>query len=173
VLFSANDELESLYNSTKDRLLEIGIKSFAQGIHGQPSSVLSSFMATPNSVLFGSKSFFEGVDIQGQKLQLVIINKIPFPMEGDPIIGARKIKAGDKAFVQVNYHDAVIDLKQATGRLIRSKNDRGVVAILDSRIWNKSYGGKILNDLPFVNKTADLNLTLNYLRSLSKWQPPQ
>lgn len=129
-------------------------------------AALAKFQSTSNSVLFGLKSFFEGVDIPGQKLRLVVITKIPFPQFGDPLAEAKKKTLGKRWWNFYYVPRMMVDLQQAAGRLLRSVNDKGVVAILDSRIWTGAkkewnpedvpkrhpwmgYGKQIVDLLPF------------------------
>jgi len=113
---------------------------------------LQKFKATPDSILVGSKSFWEGVDIPGGALRLVIMAKLPFPQFGDPIVKARERIAGENSFRDVQMVDMLIDLRQGIGRLIRTREDRGCAVILDSRVWEKSYGGLVRQALPWSNK---------------------
>lgn len=167
-LFTSTDDMNAVAATLTPRLEGVGIRCFVQGRDGQASGILSQFLATDKSVLFGLKSFWEGVDVQGEKLRLVLIAKLPFPQEKDPVVAARKRKHGDQAFHRVNMTDMIIDLKQGAGRLIRSKEDRGVVALLDSRIWTKQYGQQVIRALPFTQRTSDTNLTITYLNRLAK-----
>lgn len=129
-------------------------------------AALDKFQRTDHSVLFGLKSFFEGVDIPGQKLRLVVITKIPFPQFGDPLAEAKKKTLGKKWWNFYYVPRMMVDLQQAAGRLLRSVTDKGVVAILDSRIWTgarkewkptdipqkhpwSGYGKEIVDLLPF------------------------
>lgn len=167
-LFTSTEDMNAVAATLTPRLEAIGIRCFVQGRDGQAGGILTQFLATDKSVLFGLKSFWEGVDVQGEKLRLVIIAKLPFPQEKDPVVAARKRKHGDQAFHRVNMTDMIIDLKQGAGRLIRSKEDRGVVALLDSRIWTKQYGQQVIRALPFTQRTSDTALTLSYLGRLAK-----
>lgn len=160
VLTTANDELDAFATALKERFPG---RTFAQGHRknpwdGDPNAALARFKATPDSILVGSKSFWEGVDIPGGALRLVIMAKLPFPQYGDPIVKARERIAGDRAFRDVQMVDMLIDLRQGIGRLIRSRDDRGCAAILDSRVWEKSYGGLVRRALPWSNGlvTSDL-----------------
>lgn len=139
VLFSAKTDLNEVLATIDSRaLLQNGIKILAQTDGVDAQRLTAEYMDTPSSVLFGLKSFWEGVDIPGDKLRLVILPKLPFPNPKDPIIEALSAiaeKNGDNAFVTVSIPQMLFDLKQAVGRLIRTQTDRGVVAILDSRVW--------------------------------------
>lgn len=167
ILTTANEELDAFTAALKARFPN---RTFAQGHRknawdGGPNAVLRAFRATPDAILVGSKSFWEGVDVPGGALRLVIIAKLPFPQYNDPIIRAREHLAGPNAFHDVQMVDMLIALRQGVGRLIRTKDDRGCVAILDSRVWDKAYGGAVRRALPWPNKlvTSDLAICANYL----------
>jgi len=123
------------------------------------SDMLEKFRKTDNAVLIGSQSFWEGVDVKGEALSLVIIDKLPFAPPDDPVLSARidKInKEGRNAFMEYQLPRAVINLKQGAGRLIRDENDRGVLMICDPRIITKSYGRRIWQSLPPMKRTRQL-----------------
>jgi ATP-dependent DNA helicase DinG len=159
ILTTANDELKMFAEAMKAKFKG---RAFAQGRDwdGDPNAALAKFMSVPNSVLIGSKSFWEGVDVPGGALRLVVITKLPFPRVGDPIVEARKERAGDRGFVEVYVSDMLTELRQGVGRLIRTKDDRGGVAILDSRVWTKPYGGSVMRALPWKGNqvTPDLGV---------------
>jgi ATP-dependent DNA helicase DinG len=121
--------------------------------------LLDRFRSTPNAVLFATSSFWQGVDVPGAQLSCVIIDKLPFAVPSDPIVAAR-VKAlqedGRNAFAEYQVPEAVLALKQGFGRLIRSKTDRGVLAILDNRIQRMQYGRIFLESLPPYKTTQDL-----------------
>jgi ATP-dependent DNA helicase DinG len=113
--------------------------------------LLQNFRNTPSAVLFATASFWQGVDVQGEALSCVIIDKLPFAVPTDPVIAARLQylkNQGKNAFEEYSIPQAVILLKQGLGRLIRSKQDRGILSILDSRILTRSYGAHFLRSLP-------------------------
>jgi ATP-dependent DNA helicase DinG len=113
--------------------------------------LLRLFKSTPHSVLFGTRSFWEGVDVPGDALSLVCIDKLPFPSPRDPLHEARAeriAQEGGNAFVEYTLPLMILSLKQGFGRLIRTKTDRGIVAILDSRLTSKRYGSIVLQSLP-------------------------
>ncbi len=123
------------------------------------SDMLEQFRQTDNAVLIGSQSFWEGVDVKGETLSLVIIDKLPFAPPDDPVLSARidKInKEGRNAFMEYQLPRAVINLKQGAGRLIRDENDRGVLMICDPRIITKSYGRRMWQSLPPMKRTRQL-----------------
>jgi ATP-dependent DNA helicase DinG len=123
------------------------------------SILLERFKTTPNAVLFATSSFWQGVDVPGAQLSCVIIDKLPFAVPSDPIVAAR-VRAlqedGRNAFAEYQVPEAVLALKQGFGRLIRSKTDRGILAILDNRIRRMQYGRIFLESLPEYSTTQDL-----------------
>lgn len=123
------------------------------------SALLEQFRVTPNAVLFGTSSFWQGVDVQGEQLSCVIIDRLPFAVPSDPVVAAR-VKAidagGGNAFFEYQVPSAVITLKQGFGRLIRSLHDRGLLALLDNRILKKQYGRVFIESLPCYSRTTDL-----------------
>ena len=127
---------------------------------GSRSEMLERFRNMGNAVLIGSQSFWEGVDVRGEALSLVVIDKLPFASPDDPVLSARieKLnKEGRNAFMEYQLPRAVINLKQGVGRLIRDEVDRGVLMICDPRLITKSYGKRIWQSLPPMKRTRDLN----------------
>ena len=126
---------------------------------GSRSHMLERFRKMGNAILIGSQSFWEGVDVRGEALSVVIIDKLPFAPTDDPVLAARidKInKEGRNAFMEYQLPRAVINLKQGAGRLIRDETDRGVLMICDPRLITKSYGKKIWQSLPPMKRTREL-----------------
>jgi len=126
---------------------------------GSRSELLERFRALGNAVLIGSQSFWEGVDVRGEALSLVMIDKLPFAPPDDPVLAARieKINAeGRNAFMEHQLPRAVISLKQGAGRLIRDETDRGVLMICDPRLISKSYGKRIWRSLPPMTRTREV-----------------
>ena len=124
------------------------------------TGLLEKFRETPNAVLFATASFWQGVDVQGEQLSCVIIDKLPFAVPTDPLVAARSRfveENGGNSFFDYSVPQAVISLKQGIGRLIRSNSDRGVIAILDPRLRTKRYGKDFLQSLPRMRITSDLN----------------
>ncbi|HUS20032.1 MAG TPA: helicase C-terminal domain-containing protein [Terriglobales bacterium] len=149
----------ALMNEIHDRLLgELEYPMLLQG-SAPKNALLDEFRATPNAVLFGTSSFWQGVDVQGDQLSCVIIDRLPFAVPNDPVVAAR-IHAinsdGGNAFFDYQVPSAVITLKQGFGRLIRSLKDRGVVVLLDNRIRTQRYGALFVESLPSYRRTTDL-----------------
>lgn len=122
-------------------------------------ALLARFRAGGDEVLVGTSSFWEGVDVRGDALRLVVVEKLPFAVPTDPVVAARcaAIEArGESPFASYSVPDATLHLKQGFGRLLRSRTDRGVVAILDRRIVTRSYGARMLAALPPAPRTSDL-----------------
>jgi ATP-dependent DNA helicase DinG len=123
------------------------------------TGLLDRFRETPNAVLFGTSSFWQGVDVRGEQLSCVIIDKLPFAVPTDPVVAARSRfidESGGNAFADYSVPQAIITLKQGIGRLIRSTTDRGVIAILDPRLRTKPYGRDFLQSLPRMRITSDV-----------------
>src|SRR5450755_2668294 len=123
------------------------------------TALIEQFRSTPNAVLFATSSFWQGVDVQGEQLSCVIIDRLPFAVPSDPVVAARvkSIDAdGGNAFFQYQVPAAVITLKQGFGRLIRSLHDRGLLVLLDNRILKKQYGKVFVESLPPYRRTTDL-----------------
>ena len=149
----------ALMNQLYERLLgELEFPMLLQGI-APKNALLEEFRLTPNAVLFATSSFWQGVDVQGEQLSCVIIDKLPFAVPNDPVVAAR-IRAidedGGNAFFEYQVPSAVISLKQGFGRLIRSLHDRGLLCLLDNRILNKRYGRVFLDSLPKYGRTTDV-----------------
>jgi ATP-dependent DNA helicase DinG len=133
--------------------------------------LLDRFRSTPNAVLFATASFWQGVDVPGAQLSCVIIDKLPFAVPSDPIVAAR-VKAlqedGRNPFAEYQVPEAVLALKQGFGRLIRSKTDRGILAILDNRIRRMQYGRIFLESLPPYKTTQDLAEVARFMENHPK-----
>jgi len=157
VLFTSYAQMNEIHH----RLLgEVEFPMLRQG-DAPKSALLEEFRLTPNAVLFATSSFWQWVDVQGEQLSCVIIDRLPFAVPSDPIVAAR-VKAidadGGNAFFQYQVPAAVITLKQGFGRLIRSLHDRGLLVLLDNRILKKQYGRVFVESLPNYRKTTEMRV---------------
>ncbi len=140
---------------------------------GSRNELLGRFREHGNAVLLGSQSFWEGVDVRGEALSLVVIDKLPFAPPDDPVLAARIAqinKQGRNAFMEYQLPRAVINLKQGAGRLIRDETDRGVLMICDPRLLGKSYGKKIWQSLPPFKRTRELSVAIEFFTTSAKSQ---
>ena len=158
VLFTSYQQMRLMY----DRIsLEIDYPTLLQGT-GPRSALLEEFRETPSCVLFATSSFWQGVDVPGEQLSCVIIDRLPFAVPSDPIVEARvnKLrKEGGNPFYDYQVPQAAISLKQGFGRLIRSRSDRGVLVLLDNRITKQRYGQVFFDSLPdygFTTRITDV-----------------
>jgi ATP-dependent DNA helicase DinG len=154
-LFTSYSQMRDLY----ERLLPV--LDYPILLHGTAprNTLLQQFRETPNAVLFGTASFWQGVDVQGEALSCVIIDRLPFAVPNDPVVAARMKfieEAGGNPFFDYQVPSAVISLKQGFGRLIRSLEDRGVLVLLDPRIRQKRYGQTFLESLPPYRVTGTI-----------------
>ncbi|MGQ9547495.1 MAG: helicase C-terminal domain-containing protein [Roseiflexus sp.] len=147
VLFTATNALRQTYRAIQEPLEDAGIAVLGQGIDGSRRSLLERFKEFPGTVLLGTSSFWEGVDVVGDALSVLVIAKLPFSVPSDPIFAARS-EQFDDPFNQYAVPQSILRFKQGFGRLIRSKEDRGVVAVLDRRLLTKKYGQTFLESLP-------------------------
>jgi ATP-dependent DNA helicase DinG len=164
VLFTSYAQMNDVYQ----RLLgELEFPMLRQG-DAPKSALLEEFRLAPNAVLFATSSFWQGVDVQGEQLSCVIIDRLPFAVPSDPIVAAR-VKAidadGGNAFFQYQVPAAVITLKQGFGRLIRSLHDRGLLVLLDNRILKKQYGRAFIESLPNYKKTTEMRVVEEFFGS--------
>ncbi len=156
-LFTSYNQMQEISERLQSRI------GFPILLHGTaPRNILlQRFRETPNAVLCGTSSFWQGVDVQGEALSCVIIDRLPFAVPNDPVVAARMAaieEAGGNPFYEYQIPSAVITLKQGFGRLIRSLDDRGVLVLLDPRIRQKQYGRVFLDSLPPYRQTRDLSV---------------
>jgi len=154
-LFTSYSQMRDLY----ERLMPV--LDYPILLHGTAprKALLEEFRSTPGAVLFGTSSFWQGVDVQGESLSCVIIDKLPFAVPSDPVVQARMKaieEAGGKPFFDYQVPAAVLTLKQGFGRLIRSLEDRGVLVLLDPRIKRQRYGKTFLDSLPPYRVTSTI-----------------
>lgn len=147
VLYTSYAQLKRSSQSIARTLNEHDIQLYEQGEGASPAALLDAFKNNPRSVLLGTRSFWEGVDVPGESLSVVFITKIPFGVPSDPIVAARS-ETFEDPFNQYQIPEAILVFRQGFGRLIRSASDRGVVAILDKRVLSKQYGRMFLESLP-------------------------
>ncbi|MGH9509623.1 MAG: ATP-dependent DNA helicase [Terriglobales bacterium] len=154
-LFTSYAQMNEIHRRLADQL---DFPVLLQGT-APKNALLEEFRATPNAVLFATSSFWQGVDVQGEQLSCVIIDRLPFAVPGDPVVAARIHcinEEGGNAFYDYQVPAAVISLKQGFGRLIRSLNDRGLLVLLDNRIQRQRYGQVFLESLPNYRRTTSL-----------------
>jgi ATP-dependent DNA helicase DinG len=169
-LFSSWRGVEMADEHLRRVLAELPISIITQRRGDSVGSLVDRFAADPTSILLGTMSLWQGVDVPGPSCTLVAIDRIPFPRPDDPVMSARAAEAdaaGGSGFMQVSLPRAALLLAQGTGRLIRSIDDRGVVAILDSRIVNKRYGSILLNSMPPLWRTSDGAVVKDSLKRLN------
>jgi len=147
VLFTANSALRQTYRAIQEPLEAQEIAVLGQGIDGSRRALLERFKEFPRTVLLGTTSFWEGVDVVGDALSVLVIAKLPFSVPTDPIFAARS-EQFDDPFNEYGVPQSILRFKQGFGRLIRSREDRGVVAVLDKRLLTKKYGQMFLDSLP-------------------------
>ena len=142
-----------------DLLADLDYPLMVQG-SGAKATLLEEFRQHGNAVLLGTNSFWEGVDVRGEALSCVLIDKIPFASPGDPVLEARinnLRERGGNPFRSIQIPSAVIQLKQGIGRLIRDEQDHGVLILCDPRLLNKPYGKVFMRSLPAMPITQDIN----------------
>ncbi|MGA3065656.1 MAG: helicase C-terminal domain-containing protein [Tepidisphaeraceae bacterium] len=160
VLFTSYSALLEAAERLRAELVELGLPLLVQGRGTGRKMLLDQFRGTPSAVLFGTASFWQGIDVRGEALRNVIIVKLPFSVPDEPLTQARLeaiTRAGGNAFMTYSVPEAIMRLKQGFGRLIRCKTDTGIVVILDSRITTKRYGRMFLEALPACNVVVKTN----------------
>jgi len=164
VLFTSYSSLKEAAARLAPEIESLGYPLLIQGQEAPRKVLLERFRSTSNSVLFGTSSFWQGIDVRGDALRNVIIVKLPFAVPDEPVIEARLeaiTRAGKNPFMEYSVPEAIIKLKQGFGRLIRGKTDRGIVVILDSRIKNRRYGRFFLEALPPCKLVIKSNAATN------------
>ena len=170
-LFSSWRGVEAADVHLRKVLAELPIKIFTQKRGDSVGPLVEKFAKDETSILLGTMSLWQGVDVPGNSCILVAIDRIPFPRPDEPVMSARAAQAdaaGGSGFMQVSLPRAALLLAQGTGRLIRSVEDRGVVAILDSRIVTKRYGSVLLNSMPPLWRTSDKDVVRESLKRLNE-----
>ncbi len=163
VLFTSYVQMRDVYERIRPRLR---YPMMMQGSMPR-TELLDRFRATPHAVLFGTSSFWQGVDVQGEQLSAVLIDRLPFAVPSDPVTAARIRQINDEggnAFTDYQVPQAVITLKQGFGRLIRSETDRGILVMLDQRLMRMPYGRVFLESLPPYQKTNRLEDVKAFMR---------
>lgn len=164
-LCTSHNMMNQLANAFKQSLT---IPVLLQGEKSK-QALLDEFISFGNALLVATGTFWEGVDVRGQALSCVIIDKIPFTSPDEPLLKARMEDAslkGKDPFFDVQLPDAVIALKQGVGRLIRAEQDKGVVIVCDTRLVSRKYGNLFLNSLPFMPRSRDLQKAINFLKTI-------
>ncbi|MBI3913716.1 MAG: 3'-5' exoribonuclease [Chloroflexi bacterium] len=151
VLFTSHSQLQATYRAITRPLEEDDIVVIAQNLDGSRRQVLETFKTQERTVLLGTRSFWEGIDVVGEALSCLVIARLPFSVPSDPIFAARS-ETFEDSFSQYSVPEAVLRFRQGFGRLIRSKNDRGIVVVLDKRVLTKRYGRMFIESLPAATK---------------------
>jgi ATP-dependent DNA helicase DinG len=163
VLFTSHAQMRDVYERVRPR---VRYPLLIQGSMPR-TELLDTFRSTPHAVLFGTSSFWQGVDVQGEQLSAVLIDRLPFAVPSDPVTAARIRQIneeGGNAFTDYQVPQAVITLKQGFGRLIRSETDRGILVMLDQRLMRMPYGRVFLESLPPYHKTNRLEDVKAFMR---------
>lgn len=172
MLFTSLKAMREAHGLLKEAFAEKGwdYPLLLQG-EGSRTELLERFRTQKGAVLVASQTFWEGIDVKGDSLQLVVIDRLPFAPPDDPVLAARvdKLqKEGGNPFMNIQLPAAAITLKQGAGRLIRSESDRGVLMIADARLVDKPYGKLLWNSLPKMTKTRDLSVVQRFFRLLDE-----
>ena len=164
VLFTSYQQMVAVYDQVSR---DVRFPCLVQTRSGGKSRLLDEFRITPNAVLFGTSSFWQGVDVKGETLSAVIIDKLPFQVPSDPLVSARVARVereGGNPFSDYQVPHAVLRLKQGLGRLIRSRSDRGILSILDSRLSTKGYGKLFMASLPDYAVTENIEDLVDFMK---------
>ncbi|MQG58014.1 MAG: hypothetical protein FI707_06610 [SAR202 cluster bacterium] len=154
-LFTSHAALRACASSLRSYLRTRGLSVLAQGVDGTPQQLVGRFVRQPESVLLGTSSFWEGVDLAGNVLRVLLVARLPFNVPTEPVFAARS-ELYENPFTQYSVPQAILRLRQGFGRLIRTRSDRGVAIILDQRIVSKRYGREFISSLPPVTSNACL-----------------
>ena len=163
MLFTSYAQMYQVYERVQGR---VKFPLLVQGTAPR-TTLLDRFRSTPGAVLFATASFWQGVDVPGEQLSCVMVDRLPFAVPTDPVVVARSRKIeeeGGNAFLEYHVPGAVLALKQGFGRLIRSRTDRGVLALLDPRIRTRNYGSLFLESLPGYRVTSDFAEVERFMR---------
>ena len=165
-LFTSYTQLKRTSRSITPILAQEDISVYEQGEGASASALLDTFKETERAVLLGTRSFWEGVDVPGEALSVVVIVKLPFDVPSDPIVAARA-ETFEDPFTEYNVPEAILRFRQGFGRLIRTQTDRGAVVVLDKRLLTKAYSRMFIESLPQCNMVRDsmANLPL----TVKKW----
>jgi ATP-dependent DNA helicase DinG len=170
VLFTARTELNAAYDAATNKYPKW--KYFKQNQDQRPEVTLERYRQASqrgdSTILFGLKSYFEGISLEGDDLLCVVLVKLPFPIMADPVYQTQCEQEGKKSFFNITLPEMIKDVQQAAGRLIRTSNDVGIVAILDNRIHTKSYGETVIRSLPFSQRTSDISKVQNWFNKVKQ-----
>jgi ATP-dependent DNA helicase DinG len=166
VLFTSYTQLRNTSQAISPALAEDDIVVYEQGEGASPHALLESFRYSDKAVLLGTRAFWEGVDVPGEALSVLVIAKLPFDVPSDPIIASRS-ETFEDPFYQYALPEAILRFRQGFGRLIRSQYDRGVVAILDRRVLTKRYGRAFIESLPAC--TTRVAPLANLPKTAARW----
>jgi len=165
-LFTSYSQLKQSSAYLGPALADKGITVYEQGEGASAASLLESFKSSERSVLLGTRSFWEGVDIPGQALSVLVITKLPFDVPSDPIIAARS-ETFDDPFNEYSLPEAILRFRQGFGRLIRTQSDRGVVVVTDKRLLTKKYGKMFLESIPGC--TTRIGTSIDLPKVVERW----
>jgi len=166
VLFTSYEQLKRTSQSISSILAKDDILVYEQGEGASPHTLLETFRSTERAVLLGTRAFWEGVDVPGQALSVLVIAKLPFDVPSDPIVAARA-ESFEDPFYQYSIPEAILRFRQGFGRLIRTQFDHGVVAVFDRRLLSKTYGKLFLSSLP--NCTVKMGTLAELPGAAEKW----